>query len=73
MNEPLILIPMRDIVLFPGMAIPITVGREQSLAAAQEAVKNGSKIGLVLQKQPDINEPASDHLHPIGTLANIVR
>ncbi|QTR47291.1 endopeptidase La [Thiothrix litoralis] len=73
MNEPLILIPMRDIVLFPGMAIPITIGREQSLAAAQEAVKNGSKIGLVLQKQPDINEPASDHLHPIGTLANIVR
>lgn len=73
MNEPLILIPMRDVVLFPGMAIPITIGREQSLAAAQEAVKSGQKIGLLLQNQPEVNTPEGHQLHTIGTIANIVR
>ncbi len=73
MNESLILIPMRDVVLFPGMAIPITIGREQSLAAAQEAVKSGRKIGLVLQKQATTDKPEGQHLHSMGTIANIVR
>ncbi|WGZ92528.1 MAG: endopeptidase La [Candidatus Thiothrix putei] len=73
MNESLILIPMRDVVLFPGMAIPITIGREQSLAAAQEAVKSGRKIGLVLQKQAETNTPEGHHLHSMGTIANILR
>ena len=73
MNESLILIPMRDVVLFPGMAIPITIGREQSLAAAQEAVKSGRKIGLVLQKQASTDKPEGQHLHSMGTIANIVR
>ncbi|WP_308873539.1 LON peptidase substrate-binding domain-containing protein [Thiothrix subterranea] len=73
MNEALILIPMRDVVLFPGMAIPITIGREQSIAAAQEAVKNGQKIGLVLQTQASLSNPDSSQLHPIGTIASILR
>jgi ATP-dependent Lon protease len=73
MKEPLILIPMRDVVLFPGMAIPITIGREQSLAAAQEAVKTGKKIGLVLQNQAEVDTPDGSNLHSIGTVANIVR
>lgn len=73
MNEALILIPMRDVVLFPGMAIPITIGREQSIAAAQEAVKNGQKIGLVLQTQATVSNPDGSQLHPIGTIASILR
>ncbi len=73
MNDTLILIPMRDVVLFPGMAIPITIGREQSLAAAQEAVKSGQKIGLILQTQAVVNTPDGSNLHTIGTIANIVR
>jgi ATP-dependent Lon protease len=73
MKEPLILIPMRDVVLFPGMAIPITIGREQSLAAAQEAVKTGRKIGLVLQKKATTDTPEGQDLHSMGTIANIVR
>ncbi|OQX07230.1 MAG: endopeptidase La [Thiothrix lacustris] len=73
MHEALILIPMRDVVLFPGMAIPITIGREQSIAAAQAAVKNGQKIGLVLQTQATVSNPDGSQLYPIGTIASILR
>ncbi|UJS22959.1 endopeptidase La [Thiothrix winogradskyi] len=73
MNEALILIPMRDVVLFPGMAIPITIGREQSIAAAQQAVKNGQKVGLILQTQASLSNPDGNQLHPIGTIASILR
>ncbi|MEZ5451695.1 MAG: endopeptidase La [Thiothrix sp.] len=72
-DDSLILIPMRNAVLFPGMAIPITIGRDQSLAAAQEAVNSGRKIGLLLQTSPEVDEPTAADLHQTGTLANILR
>ncbi|MEB4591112.1 endopeptidase La [Candidatus Thiothrix sp. Deng01] len=72
-SDALILIPMRNVVLFPGMAIPITIGREQSLAAAQEAVNSGRKIGLLLQSHPEIDEPQGSDLYATGTIANILR
>lgn len=72
-DDLLMLIPMRDLVLFPGMIIPITIGREQSLAAAQEAVNHGRKIGLILQRHPEIETPSGEDLYTVGTRATILR
>ncbi|MES2206893.1 MAG: endopeptidase La [Pseudomonadota bacterium] len=67
------LIPMRNLVLFPQMVIPITVGRETSLAALQYALKRESHIGLVLQKDPDLEQPGYSDLYSVGTVAKIAR
>lgn len=72
-QDTLLLVAMRNVVLFPGMAIPITIGREQSLAAAQEAVNSNRKIGLILQSHPEVDEPQGSDLYSIGTIANILR
>ncbi len=49
----LILIPVRNLVLFPGTVVPVAVNRERSLAAAQEAVRSERKVGFLLQHDPD--------------------
>jgi ATP-dependent Lon protease len=72
-EDVLILVPMRNLVLFPGTVMPISVGRQGSVAAAQEAVRNERPIGLVLQRDPQQEHPTSNDLHPIGTIANILR
>ncbi|MFO1468064.1 MAG: endopeptidase La [Steroidobacteraceae bacterium] len=65
--------PVRNVVLFPGVVLPISIGRDKSLAAAQEAVRTQRKIGLLLQTDPAIDDPAPDQLHRVGTVAAIVR
>jgi ATP-dependent Lon protease len=67
------LVPTRNLVLFPGIVLPITLGREESVAAAQEAVRSGRKIVLVLQRDPAIEKPSFSDLHEIGVLASVVR
>ncbi len=71
--DALIIVPVRNTVLFPGVVFPITIGRPQSVAAAQQAVREQRQIGLLLQRDPEINEPGPGDLYGIGTLANIVR
>ncbi|HXR91656.1 MAG TPA: endopeptidase La [Steroidobacteraceae bacterium] len=66
-------VPMRNVVLFPGVVLPITVGREESIAAAQEAVRAGRKIAVLLQRDPTVEKPAVKDLHEIGVLATVVR
>jgi ATP-dependent Lon protease len=66
-------VPMRNVVLFPGVVLPITVGREESIAAAQEAVRAGRKIAVLLQRDPAVEKPAAKDLHEIGVLATVVR
>jgi ATP-dependent Lon protease len=66
-------IAMRNVVLLPGTVVPITLGREESLAAAQESVRSGKKIGLLLQHDPAIEKPTSHDLHQVGVLATVVR
>ena len=68
-----ILIPVRNLVLFPGTVVPVAVNRERSLAAAQEAVRSERKVGFLLQHDPDVQSPTGDDLHKVGTVANIVR
>src|SRR5882724_11037736 len=67
------IIAMRNVALLPGTVVPITLGREESLAAAQEAVRSGRKIGLLLQHDAAVEKPTSHDLHQIGVLATVVR
>jgi len=72
-EDALILVPMRNNVLFPGVISPITVGRPGSVAAAQEAVRSERKIGFVLQRDPQKNEATPNDLYWVGTAGQIVR
>jgi ATP-dependent Lon protease len=72
-EDALILIPMRNTVLFPGVISPITVGRPTSVAAAQEAVRSERKVGFLLQKDPQKNQVKPDDLYWVGTAGQIVR
>src|ERR1700719_1923261 len=72
-NDALIIVPVRNTVLFPGVVAPITVSRPKSIAAAQQALREQRPIGIFLQRTPDVEDPGPDDLHRIGTVANIVR
>src|SRR6478672_9722952 len=69
----LIIVPVRNTVLFPGVVIPITIARPKSIAAAQQAVREQRQIGILLQRDPGQPDPGPDDLYRIGTVANIVR
>jgi ATP-dependent Lon protease len=71
--DALIIIPVRNTVLFPGMIAPITLGWPKAIAAAQQAVREQRQIGILLQRDAELNEPGLDDLHRVGTVANIVR
>ena len=64
---------MRNLVLFPGMILPAGVGRERSVAAAQEAVRTDRPVGLLLQRDPSKENPQPDELYWVGTVANVMR
>ena len=64
---------MRNTVLFPGVVAPITIGRPKSIAAAQQAVREQRPIGILLQRNAEVDDPGPDDLHRVCTVANIVR
>src|SRR5580704_2609590 len=66
-------VAMRNVALLPGTVVPIALGREESIAAAQEAVRSGRKIGLLLQHDAAVEKPTSHDLHQLGVLASVVR
>ena len=72
-EDALIIVPVRNVVLFPGMVFPLTVGRERSRAAAQEAVRLQRPLGILLQSKPEAEEPGPDDLHWVGTSASVLR
>ncbi len=71
--DALIVIPVRNIVLFPGYVVPITIGREGSVAAAQQAVREQRQIGILKQRSAEVAEPGPTDLYQLGSIANIVR
>ena len=71
--DALIIVPMRNVVLFPGAVLPITVGRPISIKASQQAVREQRQIGVLLQKDPMVIDPLASDLHRVGTIANVVR
>src|SRR5215210_2186216 len=72
-EDAMILIPMRNTILFPGVITPITVGRPGSVAAAQEAVRSEKKVGFLLQKDAQKNDVKPDDLYWVGTAGQVVR
>ena len=72
-EDALIIVPVREMVLFPGAIAPITIGRAKSIAAAQQALREQRPIGIVLQRSPQTEEPGPDDLYRVATIANIVR
>ncbi len=72
-EDAIIIVPSRNVVLFPGVVFPLTIGRPGSIAAAQEALRAERPIGVLLQREPEINTPGPENLHWVGTVANIMR
>ncbi|HEX7844789.1 MAG TPA: endopeptidase La, partial [Chitinophagaceae bacterium] len=67
------LLPLRNTVLFPGVVLPITVGRDKSIKAVNDAYKTDKLIGVVAQKDSSVEDPAVNDLEQIGTVAKIVK
>ncbi|SMF80956.1 ATP-dependent Lon protease [Tistlia consotensis] len=72
-EDALIILPVRSLVLFPGVVMPIAVGRPGSIAAAQEAVRQGRPVGVLMQRDAEEPEATPGNLHRMGTIANILR
>src|SRR4030088_1798386 len=72
-EDALVILPVRGMVLFPGMIMPIALGREGSIAAAQLAAKAKRPIGVLLQRNPEAEQPGPDDLCLVGTVASILR
>ncbi|NNF62050.1 MAG: endopeptidase La, partial [Gammaproteobacteria bacterium] len=66
-------LPLRDVVVFPHMVIPLFVGREKSIEALDEAMNIGKQIVLVAQTQADVDDPGIDDVYRVGTIANILQ
>ena len=67
------ILPLRNTVLFPGVVIPITVGRDKSITLIKEAYKGDKTIGVVTQKNDGIEDPSPEDLHAVGTVAHIIK
>ncbi len=72
-EDVLLLVPVRNLVMFPGAVTQVALGRDISMRAAQEAVQHGHKLGIVLQRDPSVDEPGPDDLYRIGTTVTVVR
>ena len=72
-NEILPILPLRNMVLFPGVFMPVSVGRKTSMKLVREAEKKGAYIGVVCQKVAETEMPSLEDLHTIGTVGKIIR
>jgi ATP-dependent Lon protease len=66
-------LPLRDVVVYPHMVIPLFVGREKSILALDQAMRSGKQILLVAQKQADVDDPGAQDLYRLGTIATILQ
>ncbi|MDJ0918916.1 MAG: endopeptidase La [Woeseiaceae bacterium] len=66
-------LPLRDVVVYPHMVIPLFVGREKSIAALDQAMSDGKRIMLVAQQKADLDDPQPEDLYEVGTLATILQ
>ena len=72
-NEILPILPLRNMVLFPGVFMPVSVGRKTSMKLVREAEKKSAYIGVVCQKVAETEMPMLEDLHTIGTIGKIIR
>ncbi len=73
MEMNVLVLPLRDVVVFPGNVMPLFVGREKSIRTLNEAMKKNKQIFLVTQKNAELNSPALEDLYKVGTVANILQ
>ncbi|MBJ6983105.1 endopeptidase La [Luteimonas sp. MC1750] len=66
-------LPLRDVVVFPHMVIPLFVGRDKSIRALDLAMEGDKRVLLVAQKSAETDDPGADDLHPVGTLAQVLQ
>ena len=71
--DALIILPLRHIVLFPGVVMPLSLKHALPIAAAQAAAQTQQPFGAVLQLDPEVETPTLDQLHKVGTIANVLR
>src|SRR5215831_12716028 len=72
-GDALIIVAVRNVVLFPGVVVPVTIARPKSIAAAQQALREQRPVGILLQRNPEADDPTADELFRVCTIANIVR
>jgi len=72
-DDGLPIVAMRDAVLFPGLVLPLTIGREQSILAAQQAVRTERPVGILMQRDPAVEVPEPGDFCDVGTVASILR
>src|ERR687897_3040042 len=72
-DDVLCIVPVRNVVLFPGIVMPLSLGRPKSIAAAQEAARSQRAIGVLLQRVAEADDPAPDQLYEVGCVAGILR
>jgi ATP-dependent Lon protease len=72
-DDAIAIVPVRNMVLFPGVVAPVTVGRQQSIAAAQNAIRTEKPLGFVLQRDETTDEPTGLDLHRVGTVGTVLR
>ena len=72
-SNSLLILPVRETVLFPGVLFPISIGRPVSIGAVQQAMREERQIGILMQRDGEVLEPVGTDMHRIGTVANIVR
>ena len=72
-EDVLIILPVRNLVLFPGVVMPVTANREMTVAGAREAIRTGRKVGFLLQKDAALDAPGPDDFHRVGGLATLLR
>jgi ATP-dependent Lon protease len=71
--DALLILPVRETVLFPGVLFPISIGRPVSIAAVQQAMREERQIGILMQRDGETLEPSGGDMHRVGTVANIAR
>jgi ATP-dependent Lon protease len=72
-DDMLIILPVRNLVLFPGVVLPVSMTRGRTIAGAQEAVRTDRNVGFLLQRDPQTDDPESADLFKVGTAASVLR
>jgi ATP-dependent Lon protease len=72
-DDMIIILPVRNLVLFPGVVLPVSMNRERTVAGAKEALRTERNVGFLLQRDPQTNDPTGDDLFKVGTAASVLR